>query len=110
MKALLLPEAGAGWPWQAVGAQTAREGGTNTSTPHHEGRRINEEMGPHDSYVSPWDAPDYWYGANPYENNNANQYSYNYEFDGSYDTHGECDTTSSVCVLHPPLMTRPVAS
>ena len=121
LEALVLAEAGAGKPWQAVGAQTARDGGTNTPTPHHAGRRIKEEplvgaggeegeIGPRDSYVSPWDASEYWYGANPYENKIANQYSYNYEFDGSYDTQGECDTTSRACVLHSRLMTRPIAS
>lgn len=53
-----------------------------------------------DTYLSPWDDPGYWYGANPYEDE-AYQYSYNYEFDGTYDTHGErMIHTCCVCAPH----------
>ena len=51
-----------------------------------------------DTYLSPWDDPAYWYGANPYEDE-AYQYSYNYEFDGTYDTLLRLRPSSWACSL-----------
>lgn len=89
--------------------KSGRQATDNGRDPHHgPARRFEEELRTvgedgetaDDTYISPWDAPEYWYGANPYDDNNVNQYSYNYEFDGSYDTHGEHVTISRF--LHSP--------